>query len=74
MQDASYVDVNYQPLISRTQAAILAYEMAKRLGIKEKWKMFETLWHRRNMYRDYYDALNQGQSLEFRDELRAIFG
>ena len=73
-QDAGYVDAHYQPLISRTQSAILAYEMAKRLGIKEKWKMFETLWHRRNMYRDYYDALNQGQSLEFRDELRVIFG
>ena len=74
VQQAGYVDANCQPLISRTQAAILAYEMAKRLDIKDKWKLFETLWRRRNMYRDYYDALNQGQSLEFRDELRAIFG
>ena len=72
MQDAGYVDVNYQPLISRTQAAILAYEMAKRLDIKDKWKLFEAFWCRRNMYRDYYDALNQSQSIKFRDKLKAI--
>ena len=33
-QQAGYVDANYQPLISRTQAALLADEMAKRLAIK----------------------------------------
>ena len=34
-QDAGYVDANYQPLISRTQAALLADAIAKRLGIRE---------------------------------------
>ena len=47
-QDAGYVDANYQPLISRTQAALLADAIAERLGIKEKWKVFEggviTIW------------------------------
>ncbi|WP_294749048.1 hypothetical protein [uncultured Prevotella sp.] len=47
-QEAGYVDDNYQPLISRTQAALLADTMAERLSIKEKWKMFEGLWNRRN--------------------------
>ncbi len=65
-QEAGYVDEHYQPKISRTQAALLADEMAKRLGIKEKWKTFEALWNRRNMYRDLQDALNQQQSLQFR--------
>ena len=72
-QQAGYVDEHYQPLLSRTQAALLAFEMAARLGIKDKWRVFETLWNRRNMYRDYYDALNQTQSLQFRDDLKARF-
>ena len=72
-QDAGYVDANYQPLISRTQAALLADAIAKRLGIREKWKVFETLWNRKNMYRDYYKALNLQQSLAFQDEIKKLF-
>ena len=72
-QAAGYVDSNYQPLISRTQAALLAFEIARCLGIKEKWKFFEALWNRRNMYRDYHDALEQHQSLQFRDILKEMF-
>ena len=73
VQEAGYVDDRYQPAISRTQSAILADEMAVRLSIKDKWKAFETLWNRRNMYRDYHDALDQRQSLQFRDTLKALF-
>ena len=70
---AGYVDDNYQPLISRTQAALLADAIAERLGIREKWKVFETLWNRKNMYRDYYKALNLQQSLAFQDEIKKLF-
>ena len=73
-QQAGYVDEHYQPLPSRTQAALLADAMAERLGIKEKWKVFEGLWHRRNMYRDYYDAMNQDQTYLFLDKLKQLFG
>ena len=73
-QAAGYVEKNYQPLISRTQAALLADAMAERLGIKEKWKVFEALWRRRNMYRDYYDAMNQDQTYMFLDKLKELFG
>ena len=72
VQEAGYVDARYQPLISRTQAALLADAMAERLGIKEKWKVFEALWNRKNMYKDLYYALNQKQSLVFQDKLKAI--
>ena len=72
-QDAGYVDANCQPLISRTQAALLADAMATRLGIRKKWKVFETLWHRTKMYKDYYQALNQQQSLVFQDKLKQLF-
>ena len=72
-QRAGYVDEHYQPLLSRTQAALLADAMAERLGIKEKWKVFEGLWNRKNMYRDYYKALNLQQSLAFQDEIKELF-
>ena len=72
-QLAGYVNEHFQPLLSRTLAAILAFEMAKRLAIKDKWKIFEAFWNRRNMYRDYYTSLNQNQSLEFREKLKAVF-
>ena len=72
-QEASYVDEHYQPLLSRTQAALLADAMAERLGIKEKWKVFEGLWHRKYMYHDYYRAMEQQQSLDFQDMLKRLF-
>jgi hypothetical protein len=72
-QDAGYVDANCQPLISRTQAALLADAIAERLDIKEKWKVFEALWHRKYMYHDYYKAMEQQQSLDFQDTLKRLF-
>ena len=72
-QAAGWVDGSYQPLISRTQAALLADMMAERLGIREKWKVFETLWNRKYMRNDYNLALTQQQSLEFQDELKRLF-
>ena len=73
-QEAGYVDENYQPLISRTQAALLADAMAERLGIKEKWKVFEGLWNRKYMRSDYNLALTRKGSLDFHDELTLLFG
>ena len=72
VQRAGYVDDNYQPLISRTQSALLADVMAGRLGIREKWKVFEVLWNRKNMYHDYYQALGQQKTLIFQDELKKV--
>jgi hypothetical protein len=72
VQQAGYVDENYQPLLSRTQSALLADAMARRLGIRNKWRVFETLWNRKNMRGDYNDALNQRQSLKFRDKLKMV--
>ena len=74
VQQAGYVDEDYQPLLSRTQAALLADAMAERLGIKEKWKVFEGLWHRKYMRSDYNLALTRKQSLDFQDELKRLFG
>jgi len=72
-QAAGYVDANYQPLISRTQAALLADYMAEQLDIKDKWKVFEELWHRTKMYKDYYQAIEQKQYSDFQDKLKRLF-
>ena len=60
-------------LWKKAQAALLADAMAERLGIKEKWKVFEGLWNRKNMYHDYYRAMEQQQSLAFQDTLKQLF-
>ena len=73
VQKVGYVDDNYQPTISRTQATLLADAMAERLGIKEKWKVFEALWNRKYMRSDYNLALTRKQSLDFQDELKSLF-
>jgi len=73
-QEAGFVDENYQPLISRTQSALLADAMAECLGIREKWKVFETIWHRNNMRSDYNQALSQRQTLAFQDRLKELTG
>ena len=73
MQAAGYIDEDFQPLLSRSQSALLADAMAERLGIKEKWMVFETLWQRKNMYRDYYKALYLQQSLTFQDKIKRLF-
>ena len=73
-RQAGYVDEYYQPLISRSQSALLADAMAERLGIKEKWKVFEELWQRKYMRNDYNLALTQRQSYKFQDDLKQLFG
>ena len=59
---------------SRTQAALLADAMAERLGIREKWKVFEGLWHRKYMRSDYNLALTRKVSLDFQNELKRLLG
>ena len=74
VREAGWIDDNYQPLLSRTQSALLANAMAARLGIREKWKVFEPFWGRKYMRNDYSLALSQLQSLDFQDELKQVLG
>jgi hypothetical protein len=74
LQQAGYIDDDYQPIgLSRTELAILAYDMSKRLGIRDKWKTFEKLWDKKNLRNDYNEAMNQRKSLEFREKLKLLF-
>ncbi len=71
---AGLVNENGMPTVSRTEAALMANALAERLNIAQKWKVFETLWHRNNMRGDYNTALNQRKSLKFQDKLKEILG
>lgn len=74
LQRMGFVDDHYQPTgVSRTEAALLANEMARRLSIRDKWKTFGAFWHRNNMRGDYNDALEQRKTLDFLDKLKTLF-
>jgi len=72
VKQAGLVDAAGMPTVSRPEAALMADKLAKLLGIANKWKYFEQLWHRNNMRNDYNTALNQEKSLEFQDRLKKI--
>jgi hypothetical protein len=72
VKEAGLVDADGQPTVSRTEAALLANMLAQRLGITNKWKVFERLWHRNNMRGDYNSALEQRKSLEIQERLKNI--
>lgn len=74
VQQAGLVDADGLPTVSRPEAALLADMLAERLGIANKWKFFEKLWHRNNMRSDYNTALDQRKSLEFQERLNHILG
>ena len=74
VQQAGLVDADGLPTVSRPEAALLADMLAERLGIANKWKFFEKLWHRNNMRGDYNTALDQRKSLEFQERLKNIIG
>ena len=72
VKDEGLVDENNMPTTSRPEAALLAYMLAEKLGIGNKWKLFEKLWNRNNMRNDYNTALEQRKSLKFQEKLKNI--
>ena len=74
LQQAELVDADGQPTVSRTEAAMIADMLAERLGIANKWKFFEQLWHRNYMRGDYNTALDQRKTLKFQERLKIILG
>lgn len=76
LQQEGLIDDRYQPVgLSRTESALLAYEMSMlladendRLLDNKDWKPFEVLWNRKNMKADYYRATNLEKSSSLRDK------
>ena len=69
---AGLLSEEWQPRVSRSEAALVANMLAEKLDIRNKWKVFEALWHRNNMRGDYNIALEQRKSLEFQEKLKKI--
>ena len=72
-QRAGYVDEHFQPLLSKKLSAVLAAAMARRLDIRDRWKPFELLWNRKNLYNDFYAAQQLKGYSDFDKKLRELF-
>lgn len=72
LKNADLVDDYNQPNVSRPEAALMADMLSEILGIANKWKMFEKLWHRNNMRNDFNKALEQRKSLDFQEKLKIL--
>lgn len=72
-RQAGCLDDRYQPTISNTESALLANEIAERLKIRNKWKVFEKFWNKNNMRSYYNDALYQQKTRDFLKKLNTIF-
>lgn len=70
LQERGWMDAAGQPTVTRSEAAVMASEVAQRLGIENKWQVFEQLWGRTNMSRDMQRAMGQRKTLDFMDELK----
>ena len=73
-RNAGYLDAHYQPKLSNTKSAMLADEIATRLKIRNRWKVFEQFWNRHDMYKDNYEGRDQKQSSSFLDKIRTVLG
>ena len=72
--DEGMLDEAWQPVdLSRPRAAMIADRVAEVLGIKNKWKVFEQLWNRKNLRNDYNTAINECAYFdEYRKKLAKI--
>ena len=68
-----WVNEQFRPLLSRSDAALLAARIAKILDI-EGWKPFEQLWNRKNMRQDYCKAMGKKEASGFLDALKKKLG
>lgn len=72
LQENGLVDENYQPLVSRTKAAVMAGWILTLLKLDIGWSVFETLWQRENMRSDHSKGMNQPQIKAFQNQLKDI--
>lgn len=72
LQEEEIVDENYQPLVSRTEAAVMAGWFFTQLDMKIQWPLFEKLWHRESMRSDHSKGMKQKKTSDFQDRLKSI--
>lgn len=69
MQKERFIDSNYQPLVSRPQAALIAFEFFTVLDIETQWALFQGIWHRKAMSSDHSKGMNEEKHRPFYEKL-----
>ena len=59
LQDAGFIDQNYQPTVSRTDAAVIAGWIGTQLNKKIPWAVFEIIWDRKAMRSDHSKGMGK---------------
>ena len=75
LQKHGLLDENFYPLeLSNSESAILAYQIAITLGIKEMWKVFSDLWNiTPNALRAAYNrGMEQKKTMKFLEEISPL--
>jgi len=74
LQKAGYVNEDLKPTgkASNAHLAIVAVELCAHLNIKFKWRWFEELWGVKNMRMYNNRAMEQGNSMVFRQKIREL--
>ena len=75
LQKHGLLDKNFYPLdLSSSESAVLAYQIAIALDIKEMWKVFSDLWNiSPNALRAAYNrGMEQKKTIKFLDEITPL--
>lgn len=75
LQKHGLLDENFYPLdLSSSESAVLAYQIAIALDIKEMWKVFSDLWNiTPNALRAAYNrGMEQKKTMKFLDEISPL--
>ena len=56
-RDGGLLDETWQPLVSNTEAALLANTVSSAVWGERRWRCFEKLWGKNQLQRDYQTAL-----------------
>ena len=73
LQEHGLLDENFYPLeLSNSESAVLAYQIAITLDIKDMWKVFSCLWDiSPNALRAAYNrGMEQKKTMKFLDEIK----
>ena len=60
--------------LSRADTAVLAYEMSRRLHIRDVWVTFERFWNKKGLRSAYNRAQDQSKTYDLLDRLKPLLG
>lgn len=72
LQAAGHMDENCQPRVSRTQMAVIAFYFSQAMAWEPRWTIFEKLWGKRSLHKDYETSLDQVKGQNFAQEIKSL--